>query len=100
MEIYELNLCSQSEYRKIRTRNNSVFGHFLRSGKYTVIGDKQLQKKWRGHFEQHSAHQAKMLCNMRGWLEWKQGALQSFFWILQTKQKFVRPWNKVKRKFI
>ena len=27
--------------------------------KCTVIGDKQLQKKERGHFEQRSAHQAK-----------------------------------------
>ena len=26
-----VNLCIQSEYRKIRTRNNSVFGHFSRS---------------------------------------------------------------------
>ena len=31
-EIYSLNVSIQSEYRKIRTRNNSVFGHFLRSG--------------------------------------------------------------------
>ena len=28
MEIYEVNLRIQSEYRKIRTRKNSVFGHF------------------------------------------------------------------------
>ena len=27
-EIFHANLCIQSEYRKIRTRNNSVFGHF------------------------------------------------------------------------
>ena len=27
-EIYEVHLCIQSEYRKIRTRNNFVFGHF------------------------------------------------------------------------
>ena len=26
--IYEVNLSIQSEYRKIRTRNNSVYGHF------------------------------------------------------------------------
>ena len=32
MEIYKVNLRIQSEYRKIRTRNNSVFGHFSRSG--------------------------------------------------------------------
>ena len=31
MEIYEVNLCIQSEYRKIQTKNNSVFGHFSRS---------------------------------------------------------------------
>ena len=27
----EVNICIQSKYRKIRTRNNSVFGHFSRS---------------------------------------------------------------------
>ena len=31
-EIYEVNLHIQSEYREIRTRKNSVFGNFLRSG--------------------------------------------------------------------
>ena len=30
-EIYFVNLRCQSEYRKIRTRNNSVFGYFSRS---------------------------------------------------------------------
>ena len=30
-EIYEVNLRIQSKYRKIRTRNNYVFGHFSRS---------------------------------------------------------------------
>ena len=30
-EIYSVNLHIQSEYRKIWTRNNSVFGHFSRS---------------------------------------------------------------------
>ena len=33
-EIYLVNLCIQPGCRKIRTRKNSVFGHFLRSGKY------------------------------------------------------------------
>ena len=32
-EIYFRNLGIQSEYRKMRTRNNSVFGHFSRSDK-------------------------------------------------------------------
>ena len=31
-EIFHANLCIQSEYRKIRTRNNSVFGHFSHCG--------------------------------------------------------------------
>ena len=31
MEIHSVNLRIQSEYRKIRTRNISVFGHFSRS---------------------------------------------------------------------
>ena len=31
-EIYSVNLRIQSEYRKIRTRNNSLFGHFSRTG--------------------------------------------------------------------
>ena len=30
-EIYVVNFCIQSEYRKIRTRNNSIFGLFSRS---------------------------------------------------------------------
>ena len=30
--IYSVNLRIQSEYRKMRTRTNSVFGHFSRSG--------------------------------------------------------------------
>ena len=31
MEIYEVNLRIQSEYRNIRTRNNSLFKHFSHS---------------------------------------------------------------------
>ena len=44
-------------------RANGMFNK-NRLRKYTIIGDKQLQKKERGHFEQRSAHQAKTLCNM------------------------------------
>ena len=36
-------------------------------------------KKERGHSEELSAHQTKMLRNLCGWLEQQQGALQSFF---------------------
>ena len=35
-ERYGLSLRIQSEYRNIRTRNNSVFGHFPRSVGYKV----------------------------------------------------------------
>ena len=37
-EIYEVNLRIQSEYSKIRTRINSVFGHFSRSGFAKYVG--------------------------------------------------------------
>ena len=47
--------------------------------KYTIIGDKHLEKKERGHFEYCSVHQAKTLCNLCGWLERQQSALHSFF---------------------
>ena len=33
-EIYSINPCIHSKYRKIRTRNNSVFGHFSCSESY------------------------------------------------------------------
>ena len=33
-EIYFVNLYIQSDYKKIRTRNNSVFGHISRSVKF------------------------------------------------------------------
>ena len=36
-EIYSVNLRIQSEYRKIRTRNNSVFGHFSRSAYISAL---------------------------------------------------------------
>ena len=35
-EIYEVNIRIQSEYNKIRTRNNSVFKHFSRSAIFMV----------------------------------------------------------------
>ena len=36
-EIYFVNLRIQFEYRKIRTRNNSVFGHFSRSEMVRIV---------------------------------------------------------------
>ena len=42
--------------------------------KYTIIGDKQLQKNQRGYFKERIPRQADMLCNFYGWLEWHQGA--------------------------
>ena len=42
MEICEVNIRIQSEYRKILTRKNSVFGHFSRSGTYSEREKKSL----------------------------------------------------------
>ena len=36
MEIYSVNLCIQPEYRKMRTRNNSEFGHISRSRCHSI----------------------------------------------------------------
>ena len=58
MERYEVSLRIQSECGKIRTRNNSVFGHFSRSVRkgYNIIGQilllipeqwKNLIKAWK-----------------------------------------------------
>ena len=46
--IYSVNLRIQSKYRKIRTRNNSVFGHFSRTSKQILKVDeeKALRKKF------------------------------------------------------
>ena len=37
MDIYWVNFRIQSEYRKIRTRNNSVFGHFWLSDMFKLM---------------------------------------------------------------
>ena len=42
-ERYSVSLCIQSEYKKIRTRNNSVFGHFSRSGQLDICDIKPFQ---------------------------------------------------------
>ena len=36
-EIYRVNLLIQSEYRKIRTRKNSAFGHFSHSASFDLV---------------------------------------------------------------
>ena len=41
-EIYEVNFHIQSEYRKIRTRKNGVFGHFSRSGIFSKWAKRSL----------------------------------------------------------
>ena len=38
-EIYGVNIRIQSEYRKIRTRKNSIFGHFTRSVFFPKMGN-------------------------------------------------------------
>ena len=45
-EIYSVNLRIQSEYRKIRTRNNSVIGNFLRLVYKNGLTHKILQHKY------------------------------------------------------
>ena len=45
-EIYSINLCIQSEYRKIRTRNNSVFGHFS-SSDFNVWGPRHTHSTFK-----------------------------------------------------
>ena len=46
VRYYFVNLRIQSEYKKIRTRNNSVFGHFSQVGAFVKIGNSfQLHKK-------------------------------------------------------
>ena len=46
MEIYSINLRARSEYRKIRTRKNSVFGHFSRSEtKRLTLGNLIVMRK-------------------------------------------------------
>ena len=42
-EIYSVNLRIQSEYRKIRTKKNSVFGHFLRSAQDSELNEWNTQ---------------------------------------------------------
>ena len=39
-ETFFVNLRVQSEYRKVRARNNSVFGHFSRSVRISLRGEK------------------------------------------------------------
>ena len=48
--------------------------------KCTIIGNKQLQKKKRGPFEQRTSSKKAVQL----WLEWQQGGLHSYFWIFQT----------------
>ena len=44
MEIYSVNLRIQVEYKKIRTRNNSVFGHFSRSACFKERNNIAIEK--------------------------------------------------------
>ena len=53
--IYGVNLRNQSEYRKIRTRKTSVFGHFSRSALYFNCESEELclqilSKRINSHF--------------------------------------------------
>ena len=46
-EVYEINLRIQSEWRKIRVRNNSAFGHFSRSGWDSFFWHTTQANSWR-----------------------------------------------------
>ena len=46
--FHTVNLRIQSEYRKIRTRNNSVFGHFSRSDSFFHRTILTMQNHMRG----------------------------------------------------
>ena len=51
VRIYGVNLRIQSEYRKMETRNNSVFGHFSRSDTApTSLLDRKTSSQIVNHF--------------------------------------------------
>ena len=58
--IYSVNLCIQSEYKKIRTRKNSVFGQFSRSVKNPVFTS-TIKKAWLANRTQ--------VCNLEIWIK-------------------------------
>ena len=68
-----------------------------RLSRYTIIGDKQLQK--RNVATLNSAYQAKKECNFNsGWSEQQQGGLHSFFCILWTSEissVLKQSWKKI-----
>ena len=66
MDNYFTSFCLLTHLGVNNIRARGVFNK-NRLRKYTIIGDKQLQKKERDHFEQRSARQAKMLCSLCGW---------------------------------
>ena len=45
-----------------------------RSSNGTIIAANSYKKKGHGHYEQCSAHQAKLQCNLSGWLDQQQGS--------------------------
>ena len=53
-EIYGVNLRIQCEYRKIRTRKNSVFGHFLRSVSHSILFSRHNRLKKIGYSDKKS----------------------------------------------
>ena len=72
--IYGVNLRIQSEYRKIRTRNNSVLGHFSRSD--CICEWKCLPSRWPHHWGwYYGPHKLKESgCVVCPWQYWDQVA--------------------------
>ena len=59
--LFGLNLRIQSEYRKIRTRNNSVFGHFSRIASSNETLEIHFLEiicaSWNMHFKRHALYE-------------------------------------------
>ena len=71
MDSYFTSFCLDKKYSNIQFHNIPATGVLckIRLRKCFITGNKQLQKKERGHFEQRSAHQAKKQPKPCGWLE-------------------------------
>ena len=63
-KIYSLNLRIQSEYRKIQTRKNSVFGHFSRSDYHVICFLEILRMESQFSTSLPDSHSRKAICEL------------------------------------
>ena len=81
-EIFGVNLRIQSEYRKIRTRGNSIYGHFSRSvGFFVKIWNTWNSKQWITFNEKDS------------WMDW---ATRYFSQIQKKLHHRYRTWFQIR----